>query len=83
MFTPKIGEDEPILSNIFQTGWNHQLGTRILFLTFLLKKRPSDLLLRLFERSIHALWAYRIHGAEPMDPECQFEREHPLWPYVA
>ena len=22
---PKIGEDEPILSNIFQRGWNHQL----------------------------------------------------------
>ena len=25
MFTPKIGEDEPILTNIFQMGWNHQL----------------------------------------------------------
>ena len=25
MFTPKIGEDEPILANIFQMGWNHQL----------------------------------------------------------
>ena len=26
MFTPKIGEDEPILTNIFQRGWfNHQL----------------------------------------------------------
>ena len=23
-FTPKIGEDEPILTNIFQMGWNHQ-----------------------------------------------------------
>ena len=25
IFTPKIGEDEPILTNIFQMGWNHQL----------------------------------------------------------
>ena len=26
MFTPKIGEDEPILTHIFQMGWfNHQL----------------------------------------------------------
>ena len=26
MFTPKIGEDEPILTNMFQMGWfNHQL----------------------------------------------------------
>ena len=26
IFTPKIGEDEPILANIFQRGWfNHQL----------------------------------------------------------
>ena len=26
MFTPKIGEDEPILTHIFQVGWfNHQL----------------------------------------------------------
>ena len=26
MFTPKIGEDEPILTHIFQRGWfNHQL----------------------------------------------------------
>ena len=25
IFTPKIGEDEPILTNIFQRGWNHQL----------------------------------------------------------
>ena len=24
IFTPKIGEDEPILTNIFQMGWNHQ-----------------------------------------------------------
>ena len=24
IFTPKIGEDEPILTNIFQGGWNHQ-----------------------------------------------------------
>ena len=24
IFTPKIGEDEPILTDIFQTGWNHQ-----------------------------------------------------------
>ena len=28
IFTPKIGEHEPILSNIFQGGWNHQLVTR-------------------------------------------------------
>ena len=26
IFTPRIGEDEPILTNIFQMGWfNHQL----------------------------------------------------------
>ena len=25
--TPKIGEDEPILTNIFQMGWNQQLVT--------------------------------------------------------
>ena len=25
IFTPKIVEDEPILTNIFQMGWNHQL----------------------------------------------------------
>ena len=25
VFTPKIGEDEPILTNIFQRGWNHQV----------------------------------------------------------
>ena len=25
IFTPKIGEDEPILTNIFQMGWNHHL----------------------------------------------------------
>ena len=25
IFTPKIGEDEPILTNIFQMGWNRQL----------------------------------------------------------
>ncbi len=24
-FTPKIGEDEPNLTNYFQMGWNHQL----------------------------------------------------------
>ena len=24
IFTPKLGEDEPILTNIFQRGWNHQ-----------------------------------------------------------
>ena len=24
MFIPKFGEDEPILTNIFQMGWNHQ-----------------------------------------------------------
>ena len=24
IFTPKIGEDEPNLTNIFQRGWNHQ-----------------------------------------------------------
>ena len=23
IFIPKIGEDEPILTNIFQRGWNH------------------------------------------------------------
>ena len=25
IFTPILGEDEPILTNIFQLGWNHQL----------------------------------------------------------
>ena len=25
IFNPKIGEDEPILTHIFQMGWNHQL----------------------------------------------------------
>ena len=36
MFTPKIGEDEPILTKIFQMGWfNHQLV--ILLLTYLIK----------------------------------------------
>ena len=25
IFTPKIGEDEPNLTNFFQMGWNHQL----------------------------------------------------------
>ena len=30
MFTPKIGEDEPLLTNIFQMGWfNHQRGGRL------------------------------------------------------
>ena len=24
-FSPLFGEDEPILTNIFQMGWNHQL----------------------------------------------------------
>ena len=24
IFTPNLGEDEPILTNIFQMGWNHQ-----------------------------------------------------------
>ena len=23
MFPPKLGEDEPILTHIFQMGWNH------------------------------------------------------------
>ena len=26
-FAPLFGEDEPILTNIFQRGWNHQLAT--------------------------------------------------------
>ena len=25
MFIPKIGEDEPNLTHMFQMGWNHQL----------------------------------------------------------
>ena len=25
LFSPLVGEDEPILTNIFQLGWNHQL----------------------------------------------------------
>ena len=25
LFSPLFGEDEPILTNIFQMGWNHQL----------------------------------------------------------
>ena len=29
MFNPKIGEDEPILTHIFQMGWfNHQLDDK-------------------------------------------------------
>ena len=35
IFNPKIGEDEPILTHIFQMGWNHQLeklATRSQFL---------------------------------------------------
>ena len=24
LFSPLLGEDEPILANIFQMGWNHQ-----------------------------------------------------------
>ena len=24
LFSPLFGEDEPILTNIFQKGWNHQ-----------------------------------------------------------
>ena len=31
IFTAKIGEDEPILTNIFQRGWKHQL---VLFVFF-------------------------------------------------
>ena len=31
MFTAKFGEDEPILTNIFQGGWNHQLVVLDLF----------------------------------------------------
>ena len=30
VFTPKIGEDEPILTNIFQMGWNPQLVVNLL-----------------------------------------------------
>ena len=26
LFSPLLGEDEPILTNIFQLGWNHQLA---------------------------------------------------------
>ena len=29
IFTPKIGEDEPILTNIFEMGWDHQLAWEI------------------------------------------------------
>ena len=32
IFTPKIGEDEPILTNTFQMGWNHQLRTGSCFI---------------------------------------------------
>ena len=31
MFIPKIGEDEAMLTNIFQMGWNHQLVMHLLF----------------------------------------------------
>ncbi len=41
IFTPKLGEDEPILTHISQRGWNHQLvingvywGYNPLILTF-------------------------------------------------
>jgi len=32
MFTPKIGEDEPILTKMFQMGWswNHQLDRQFI-----------------------------------------------------
>ena len=28
---PKIGEDEPILTSLFQMGWNHQVVEMILY----------------------------------------------------
>ena len=28
-FSPLLGEDEPILTNIFQMGWNHQLDKNL------------------------------------------------------
>ena len=39
IFIPKFGEGEPILTNIFQMGWNHQLdnlggGFNVFFLNF-------------------------------------------------
>ena len=30
-FSPLLGEDEPILTNIFQIGWNHHLGVSFCF----------------------------------------------------
>ncbi len=35
IFTPKIGEDEPILTNIFQMGWfNHHLENGLIWRRF-------------------------------------------------
>ena len=38
---PKIGEDEPILTNIFQVGWNHQPDRCWEFLSPLSTKQPT------------------------------------------
>ena len=42
IFTPKIGEDEPILIHIFQRGWfNHQLVFNVPDLLFLFVSRKA------------------------------------------
>ena len=35
-FTPILGEDEPILTHIFETGWNHQPDKSMLIFTAVL-----------------------------------------------
>ena len=51
MFTPKIGEDEPILTNMFQSSWNH----RPVIVANLWTARKFDHL----RRAYHSLWKMR------------------------
>ena len=49
IFTPKIGEDEPILTHIFQRGWDHHLGNSLIpfrIPTWIPKKQTSILTCR-------------------------------------
>ena len=43
IFTPNLGEDEPILTNIFGMGWfNHQLALFSVFFCFVLKVKEDE-----------------------------------------
>ena len=42
IFTPKIGEDEPSLTHIFQMGWNHQLVNILMFSFSLSLWKPNS-----------------------------------------